>query len=200
MGTNRKLLGGIFFCAVLFADNLSPAQGQFTFSGAQVYLSTTGLKTSPSSAYDYGFYVGPSPNAIASIPILTVQGIGIANGLIGGTQTIPTQPAGTAEYFVVKGWSASLGVTSYEAALQSQSSPFYASAFAGVSPVGFVTLADVGNLSVPAALFGVNNAPGIQVNIPQKSLVLSPILIPEPRCFLLAGLACAAWGCSRRRN
>ncbi len=192
------------------------AQGRFTFAGAHGSLSTTGAPTSPSSAYDYGLYVGPTIGSIASTPILTLQAGGIGIGMINSlTLTIDSQPPGTAEYFVIKGWSASLGVGSYEAALAGSGNPAYSSAFAGVSPVGFVTLTGGAAINAPgAALFGVLNVPGVEVNIAPKSLVLSPItsaatvgvmrpgpiFAPEPSTFALGGLGGGAWLAARWRR
>lgn len=209
----NKLFIGSMLCAagVVFAID-AHAQGQITFLGAQVNLSTTGEKVFPSSGFDYGFYVGGSPSSISSTPVLTLQGSGIARGQIGGTQTIANQSAGTAEYFEIKAWSASLGVTSWEAAQVAANASGSTTALAGVSPVGFVTL--TASPAPAAGLFGLVNLPGREVNIPANSLVLSPILlsggssaihlgpafIPEPASLAIAGLGCAMAAMSRRRK
>ncbi len=186
---NKILLCSALGAATLLAAIDTQAQGQFTFTGASVTLSTTGAKTSPSSGFDYGLYLGSTANSISSTPILTLQGSGIAGGLIGGTQTLGTVPGGTTDFFVVKGWSASLGVTSYEAAIATMNG----AAFAGVSPVGSVTFS--ASPSPAATLFGAGAG-----NIAANSLVLSPIPSPEPSTIALAGLGIAGFVAARRRK
>ena len=191
----KLLLSSSLAAATLLPVNNARAQGQFTFSGASVMVddgSGTLVKASPTSAYDYGLYVSSTPKVDFwnSAPIVTVHGSGIFPGLIGGTQTILSQPPGTAEYFVVAGWSHTLGVNSYAAA------EFNYVDVAGVSPVGFVTLS--ASPSPASFLFGSVNNPGVAVNIPADSLVLSSTAVPEPCAFALAGLGGGAWLVARR--
>ncbi len=207
---NKLIIGSVLCAASVVSAMQAHAQGQMTFTGGKVNLSTTGGRASPSSAFDYGFYVGSSPASISSTPLFTLQGGGFGAGVIGATQTIANQPAGTAEYFEIKGWSASLGVTSWEAAQAAASANGITTAFAGVSPIGFVTLS--APPLPPIGIFGVVNLPDRQINIPAESLVLSPILlsggsstihlgtvfVPEPGSLGIMVLGCAAAALARR--
>ena len=196
----KLLLSSSLAAATLLPVNNARAQGQFTFAGASVMVDNFGIlvKASPASAYDYGLYVSSTPNVdVFSTPILTVRGSGLGAGQIGNTQTILSQPPGTAEYFVVAGWSHSAGINSYLDAVQSALQRLDGdNLLVGVSPVGFVTLS--GSPAPASGLFGSNNNPGVEVNIPANRLVLGAYPVPEPSTFALAGWGGAAWLVARR--
>jgi hypothetical protein len=129
----------------------------------------------------------------------TYTGVTAINGLAGGsisggadTTTTAGMPLGAQNQFVVVGWSANLGITTwagYSAALAANN--FTAGGFTGISAVG----TGLGNASPPEAIF---SGTGIITPFTMFSTTVTPV--PEPTTLALAGLGGAALLLFRRRK
>ena len=181
----------ILSCAILIAVVTAYGQGRVNFSNGSttgIINANTGANISGAGSFYFGLYLGPDNNNL-SLALLATN-TALAGRLSGGNPAPlpqPTYSAGTTYAFQIRGWSASGGDLTYEAALNRAFGDTAIlvgqSAFGSVTPTASPTGA--------TALFGTGAG---QVG----GFTLAPV--PEPSSIALGLLGLGAIALFRRRK
>jgi hypothetical protein len=183
--------------------------------------AATGLANATAGSYYYALFATTSATSIAGVgtgavipsatsvgtyvfsdPKWSWEAYGSANGSAGrfvsssadasSATALPSIAGGTAAtYYVVLGWSSSIGST--VASLESYLAAPYAGGYVGESAVGGPTPAGIPGSTAPATLFG-SGAPYI------SGFTLGVVPVPEPTSIALAVMGGASLLALRRKK
>jgi hypothetical protein len=188
----KVILSAMLALGVLASAASSYAQGTLNFNNTGFSITTNNLAGNSgvmagTKQYIFGLYLASDAGSLGAVttPVMLFTNSPVAGVISLSTVTLPNGFASGSTYaFQVKGWSATGGYGSYDAALQGNPTGYF-----GVSGIGSVTLG-VG----PTPAGGVWGTGAGQIG----GFVLTPV--PEPSTIALAGLGAASLLLFRRRK